>query len=62
MTTTDPVHRPLAFPENRLIRFGHYLLIAMMLPVLALMAIVGFLFGSYRRALRHAAVARQFAK
>lgn len=53
--------QPLDFPACRGVRFGHYLLIAMMLPMLMLYAIVGFLTGTYRRALKRAAEARRHA-
>jgi hypothetical protein len=52
-------YRPLAFPSCLGVRCGHFLLIAMMLPMLLILAIVGFITGGYRRALRHAVLPRE---
>jgi hypothetical protein len=61
MTNNIP-SRPLEFPACRGERIGHYCLIAIMLPMLIVVALAGFLFGTYRRALKHAAVARSQAE
>jgi len=51
-------YQPLTFPANRISRVGHFLLIGMMLPMLLPVAIYGLIFGTYRQAKRHAAIAR----
>ena len=60
--TNSIAHRPLNLPVGRGVRIGHYALIVMMLPMLMPVAIFGFIFGTYRRALKHAAEARKQAE
>ena len=59
---TNITSRPLEFPTCRGERVGHYFLIAMMMPMLIVVAVAGFIFGTYRRALKHAAEARAQAE
>jgi len=56
------VSRPLEFPTSRVLRWGHYALILLLLPMLIVMALVGFILGTYRRALKHAEEARNQAE
>lgn len=57
MSETAVVYRPLSMPKELSVRIGHFLLIAMMLPMLLPMTLIGMLFGRYGKALKHARLA-----